>query len=44
MFADFMLENSWFAALDSAREHDFTFNEAISFMVYCDRQEEIDYY
>ena len=44
MFANFMLENYWLAALDSAREHNFTFNEAISFMVYCDAQDEIDYY
>lgn len=44
MFADFMLENSWFAAMDSAREHTFDFNEAISFMVSCDDQAEIDYY
>jgi len=44
MFADFMLENYWFAAMDSAREHNFAFNEAISFMVPCDGQEEIDYY
>ena len=44
MFADFMLENCWFAAMDSAREHNFTFNEAISFMVSCENQEEIDYY
>jgi predicted 3-demethylubiquinone-9 3-methyltransferase (glyoxalase superfamily) len=44
MFADFMLLGQWFAAMDSAREHPFTFNEAISFMVYCDTQEEIDYY
>jgi predicted 3-demethylubiquinone-9 3-methyltransferase (glyoxalase superfamily) len=44
MFSDFMLENQWFAAMDSAQEHKFGFNEAISFMVYCDTQEEIDYY
>jgi len=44
MFADFMLENQWFAAMDSAREHSFTFNEAISLMVRCDTQAEIDYY
>ncbi|WP_374104031.1 VOC family protein [Bacillus sp. ISL-18] len=30
--------------MDSAHEHKFNFNEAISFMVYCDTQEEIDYY
>jgi predicted 3-demethylubiquinone-9 3-methyltransferase (glyoxalase superfamily) len=44
MFADFMLENQWFTAMDSAHEHHFSFNEAISFMVYCDTQEEIDTY
>jgi predicted 3-demethylubiquinone-9 3-methyltransferase (glyoxalase superfamily) len=44
MFADFQLENQWFAAMDSAREHGFGFNEAISFMVNCDTQQEIDYY
>ena len=42
--AAFTLEGQEFAAMDSAYEHNFTFNEAISFMVYCDTQEEIDYY
>lgn len=44
MFSEFMLENQWFTAMDSAHEHRFSFNEAISFMVYCDSQEELDYY
>ena len=44
MFTDFMIENQWFAAMDSARAHNFAFNEATSFMVYCDTQKEIDYY
>lgn len=44
MFADVTLSGQWFAAMDSAHEHHFAFNEAISFMVYCDTQEEIDYY
>lgn len=44
MYTDFMLENHWFAAMDSAREHNFAFNEAISFMVSCGTQKEIDYY
>lgn len=44
MFTDFKLEGQWFAAMDSARMHDFTFNEAISFIVHCNNQEEIDYY
>jgi len=44
MFTDFMLEDQWFAAMESAHEHKFKFNEAISLMVNCDTQEEIDYY
>jgi predicted 3-demethylubiquinone-9 3-methyltransferase (glyoxalase superfamily) len=42
--AAFMLEGQEFAAMDSARGHNFAFNEAISFMVHCDTQKEIDYY
>ncbi|MDW7726776.1 MAG: VOC family protein [Candidatus Methanoperedens sp.] len=42
--AAFTLENPGFTAMDSAFKHDFTFNEAISFMVECKPQEEIDYY
>jgi predicted 3-demethylubiquinone-9 3-methyltransferase (glyoxalase superfamily) len=42
MFGDFMLEGGWFAAMDSAHPHGFSFNEALSFMVFCDSQEEID--
>ncbi len=44
MFADFQLEDVWFSAMDSAREHGWAFNEAISFMVYCAGQPEIDDY
>ncbi len=44
MFADFMLEGQWFAAMDGAGEHKFAFNEAISLLVQCDTQEEIDHY
>ena len=43
-FADFVIEKQWFAAMDSAREHTFAFNEAISFMVHCQDQKEIDHY
>jgi predicted 3-demethylubiquinone-9 3-methyltransferase (glyoxalase superfamily) len=32
------------AAMDSAHDHDFGFNEAISFMVRCETQDEIDRY
>ena len=42
--ASFRLEDQDFAAMDSAREHNFAFNEAISFMVHCNTQKEIDYY
>ena len=42
--ASFTLLNKEFAAMDSAHKHDFTFNEAISFVVHCDTQEEIDTY
>jgi predicted 3-demethylubiquinone-9 3-methyltransferase (glyoxalase superfamily) len=43
-FADFALGDEWFAAMDSAHAHNFTFNEAISFVVNCETQEEVDYY
>lgn len=42
MFTDFRLEGQWFAAMESAREHGYAFNEAVSLMVNCDTQEEID--
>ncbi|WP_229253823.1 VOC family protein [Dyadobacter sp. NIV53] len=44
MYADFKIENTWFVAMDSAQEHQFDFNEAISLLVNCEDQEEIDYY
>lgn len=44
MFADFRLQDSWFAVMDSAHPHDFDFNEAVSFIVHCDTQADIDYY
>lgn len=42
--ASFRLEGEKFAAMDSARVHGFGFNEAISFVVHCETQDEIDYY
>ncbi len=44
MFTDFQLEGTWFTAMDSALEHPFQFNEAISLLVHCETQEEIDHY
>ncbi|MET0815473.1 MAG: VOC family protein [Pseudoxanthomonas sp.] len=44
MYSDFRLGENWFAAMDSAREHGFAFNEAISFLVHCRDQAELDRY
>jgi predicted 3-demethylubiquinone-9 3-methyltransferase (glyoxalase superfamily) len=42
--AGILLEGQSFAVMDSAHAHNFNFNEAISFIVYCNTQEEIDYF
>ena len=42
--AHFSLRGQEFRAMDSAHAHQFAFNEAISLMVPCDTQEEIDYF
>jgi len=44
MFMDLKLEGQWFAVMESALEHGYKFNEAVSLMVYCTDQEEIDRY
>lgn len=45
MFTDFQLAGQWFAAMDgSTKMHKFKFNEAVSLLVNCDTQKEIDYY
>ena len=44
MFSDFRLADTWFAAMDSAREHAFGFNEAVSLVINCAGQPEIDRY
>lgn len=41
---EFILEGQRFAAMDSAHDHKFKFNEAISFIINCETQDEINYY
>jgi predicted 3-demethylubiquinone-9 3-methyltransferase (glyoxalase superfamily) len=42
--AQFLLNGQVFTALESSLMHNFTFNEALSLVVTCDSQEEIDYF
>lgn len=42
-YASFQLLGQELGAMDSAHDHQFAFNEAISFLVPCDTQQEIDY-
>jgi predicted 3-demethylubiquinone-9 3-methyltransferase (glyoxalase superfamily) len=44
MFADLSLAGNWFTAMDSGAEQDFTFTEAVSYVLICKDQAEIDYY
>lgn len=43
-FSMFTLGDQKFIAMDSSGPHEFVFNEAISFLVECDDQKEIDYW
>ena len=43
-FGYFSLDGVQFAAMDGIGDHNFKFNEAVSFVVECNTQEEIDYY
>ena len=42
MYGEFTLHDALFAAMDGPGKHDFDFTEALSFVVNCDTQEEID--
>ncbi|HET9057804.1 MAG TPA: VOC family protein [Chitinophagaceae bacterium] len=44
MFCRFYLNNYPIIAMDGPGVHEYSFNEAVSFVVECDTQEEIDYY
>lgn len=44
MFAEAKLDGQWLTAMDSAREHGYSFNEAISLSVECADQAEIDHF
>ncbi len=44
MFEEFMLDGQWFTAMDAGPEHDFRFNEAVSFSVETADQEETDFF
>ena len=43
-FGHFSLNKEVFAAMDGPGDHQFKFNEGVSFVVECEKQEEIDYY
>jgi predicted 3-demethylubiquinone-9 3-methyltransferase (glyoxalase superfamily) len=43
-YGQFVLNGMEFGAMDAGPEHDFKFNEAISFIVSCATQEELDKY
>lgn len=44
MFADFQVGGDWFAAMDSGAPQEGSFNEALSFVIACEDQAEIDAY
>jgi predicted 3-demethylubiquinone-9 3-methyltransferase (glyoxalase superfamily) len=44
LFSEIKLNNYNLIAMDGPGEHAFTFNEALSFIVTCNTQDEIDYY
>ena len=44
MYGDFRLNGQLFTTMDSAHEHAFTFTEAISFVINCESQEEVDHF
>lgn len=43
-FAEFKLNGQSFMAMESHMEHNFGFNEAFSFFINCENQEEVDFF
>lgn len=43
-YAEFTLDGQLFRAMDSSFDHDFTFNEALSFQIACEDQEAVDHF
>lgn len=43
-YIGFKLHGADFSAMDNGYDVDYNFNEALSFIVYCENQREIDYY
>jgi predicted 3-demethylubiquinone-9 3-methyltransferase (glyoxalase superfamily) len=44
LYSEFNLNSYKICAMDGPGNHDYTFNEGVSFVVDCDTQQEIDYY
>ncbi|MCB9248666.1 MAG: VOC family protein [Ignavibacteriales bacterium] len=44
LFAQFSLSGNLFNAMSGQGEHNFDFNEAVSFIINCDSQDEVNYY
>ena len=44
MFSGFRLNEGCMVAMDGPGDHNYTFNEAVSLVVECETQQEIDYY
>ena len=43
-YSDFEINGEKFIAMDSGLDHKFSFNEGISFVIYCNDQRELDYF
>ncbi|MCX6186537.1 MAG: VOC family protein [Bacteroidetes bacterium] len=43
-YAEFNIDSYPLVAMDGPNEHDFTFNEGVSFVLNCKNQDEIDYF